>query len=90
MRLNDKLKAIELRRQGKSYEEIKSIIFNLSKSTLSSWLKNIELTLEQKRRIKGRMKKGADRGRIKGAWVNRQKRINSILVAKAKAKKNIT
>ncbi len=50
MKFAKKLKAIELRREGLSYSEINSSI-NVSKSTLSNWLKDIELTDEQRVRL---------------------------------------
>lgn len=50
MKFNQKIKAIQLRKGGKSYGEIKNIL-NVSKGTLSSWLKNIKLTPEQKKKI---------------------------------------
>lgn len=50
MDFSKKLKAIELRKNGLSYLEIKKSI-NVSKSTLSNWLKDIELTDEQKKRL---------------------------------------
>ncbi|RKY31068.1 MAG: hypothetical protein DRP74_05640 [Candidatus Omnitrophota bacterium] len=51
MDFSKKIKAIELRRKGFSYSEIRQSINNVSKSTLSKWLKNIELTTEQKKRL---------------------------------------
>ena len=45
-----KLKAIELRKKGLSYGEIKKEV-NISKSTLSLWLKTVPLTPELKRRF---------------------------------------
>jgi DNA-binding transcriptional ArsR family regulator len=45
-----KLKAIELRKKGLSYGEIKKKL-NVAKSTLSYWLKSIPLTPEQKARL---------------------------------------
>lgn len=45
-----KLDAIELRKKGLSYREINKSI-NVSKSTLSNWLKDIELTVEQRKRL---------------------------------------
>lgn len=45
-----KLKAIELRKKGRSYGEIKNEI-NVSKSTLSLWLKTVPLTPEQMSRL---------------------------------------
>lgn len=50
MDFSRKIQAIQLRKEGKSYSEIKNIV-NASKSTLSNWLKNIELTKEQKSRL---------------------------------------
>lgn len=45
-----KEKAIRLRKQGLSYNEIKKQI-NVSKSTLSFWLKNIKLTESQRKSL---------------------------------------
>lgn len=45
-----KLKSIELRKNGLSYGEIKNKL-NISKSTLSYWLKSIPLTPEQRKRL---------------------------------------
>lgn len=45
-----KLKAIELRGKGLSYNEIKKEI-NITKSTLSLWLKTVPLTPKQKERL---------------------------------------
>lgn len=43
-------KAIQLRRQGRPYSEIRKRV-SVSKSTLSYWLRGIELTEKQKKRI---------------------------------------
>ena len=45
-RLKDREKAIKLRKQGKSYSQIKTII-GVNKGTLSYWLK--DFPLEEKR-----------------------------------------
>jgi len=45
-----KLKAIELRKKGLSYGEIKKNV-NVAKSTLSLWLKTVPLTPEQRKRF---------------------------------------
>lgn len=50
MKFTQKTQAIQLRKEGKSYSEIKKII-GVSKSTLSSWLKDIVLTEEHKLRL---------------------------------------
>ena len=50
MKLNERLKAIKLRKKGKSYKEIRKKI-SVSKSTLSIWLRDIKLTPRQEKRI---------------------------------------
>jgi hypothetical protein len=50
MDFSKKLKAIELRKNGLSYREIQKTI-RASKSTLSLWLKDIELSKAQKSRL---------------------------------------
>lgn len=75
VRLQDRISARELRRHGLSFTEIISRIPNLSKGTLNGWLKDIELTPKQKRRLLEKMKIGADKARLKGAFTNHQKRV---------------
>lgn len=48
---DDKKRAIELRKKGFSYSEIKKLLF-VSKSTISYWLKKIKLSEPQLRRLK--------------------------------------
>jgi hypothetical protein len=50
MKLQEKFKAVEMRTDGKSYSEILKSI-NVSKSTLSLWLRDIELTQDQKNKL---------------------------------------
>ena len=50
MDFSKKLKAIELRKNGLSYSEIRKFIA-VSKSTLSIWLKDIQLSEQQKSRL---------------------------------------
>src|SRR3989344_863385 len=50
MKNNLKLKAVKLRQQGQSYGEIKKEL-QVSKSTLSYWLRGIALTEEQRKRL---------------------------------------
>ena len=75
-RFDDRNIARELRRQGSSFSEIMEKIPNLSKGTLNGWLKDIELTQDQKNRLLVKMKDGSARGRLNGAFANREKRIN--------------
>lgn len=50
MNFSKKIRAIQLREEGNSYSEIKNVV-NVSKSTLSRWLKDVELTEKQKTRL---------------------------------------
>ncbi len=50
MKYIEKQKALELRKQGLSYKEILTKM-KVSKSTLSIWLREVELTKEQKARL---------------------------------------
>jgi hypothetical protein len=50
MLITKKLRAIKLRKLGKSYSEIQKTL-SVSKSTLSCWLKDIALSKEQKARL---------------------------------------
>ncbi|MFA6375928.1 MAG: hypothetical protein WCX69_00820 [Candidatus Paceibacterota bacterium] len=50
MKLNEKLIAVNLRKAGKSYNEIKRKV-KVSKSTLTLWLRDIELTADQKNKL---------------------------------------
>jgi len=78
LRLVEKRKATELRRKGMTYSEIRSIIPNLSKGTLSGWLKNIDLSPDQKMKILEKIKAGRGHSRIQGAWANKKKAIDRI------------
>lgn len=82
MKLKEKWGAIKLRKKGLSYKDILKKI-DVSKSTLSSWLREIELTSEQKNRLATKM----DRVRYeiaKRKVADRIKRTNDI-VDRAKA-----
>jgi hypothetical protein len=58
-RILDRQKAIELRKQGKTYSEIKREL-KISKSTLSGWLSKYPLTEEQLKIIKKRVQINKD------------------------------
>lgn len=75
MRLNDKIQAIELRRQGKSYSEIMEQIPNLSRSTLSCWLSYLTLTSAQRKLLEKRARTGRAKARLKASITNRERRI---------------
>lgn len=73
-KLEEKLKAQELRRQGLSYGEIRLQI-KISKDTLSRWCRDIELTDEQKRRLLENKSLGQRKGSLVAADNKRQARI---------------
>ncbi|MBI3991290.1 MAG: hypothetical protein HY350_03980, partial [Candidatus Omnitrophica bacterium] len=57
-----------LRHKGLSYREIRQTIpFTISKSTISSWCKDIELTEEQKARLDKLFEDGSYAGRLLGS-----------------------
>lgn len=56
MKYKERLLALKLRKSGLSYKEILKKI-SVSKSTLSIWLREIELTSEQKKRLLEKMDK---------------------------------
>ncbi|MEA3453197.1 MAG: hypothetical protein U9Q96_02600 [Patescibacteria group bacterium] len=89
LRLEDKIKAIELRIQGKTFGEIRKIIPNLPKSTLSGWLKNVKLTKAQERKLKKNIEKAICGARVKAAWTKRQKRIKQTELIAEQAKKEL-
>ena len=69
-KLELKNKAIRLRKNGLSYSSISKIII-VPKSTLSDWLKNISLTIEQRNNLSKKIKQG----QIQGAKASRDKRV---------------
>lgn len=80
----------DLRRQGLSYREIKQKTpFTISKSTLSLWCKDIELTAEQKDRLDKLLKDGSYRGRLSGSKFNQLKRAKEIEEIKDRARLEI-
>lgn len=87
MRLKEKNQAIEMRKRGMSYSEIASSMNNVPKSTLSSWLQGVELTESQKDRILRKVSNAAARGRVKGAWTNRDKANERIKLIQEGAEK---
>lgn len=70
-RPREKQKAIELRKQGKSIGEIANLL-NLATSTISLWVRNIELSPAQKNVLTQRVYRALQRGRKKAQGVQRQ------------------
>lgn len=85
-KLEIKNRAISLRRRGKTYSEIQKILGPLPKSTLSGWLKKVELTKSQKKRIQQKIIDRGALGRQRGGWSNHQKRLTRISAIQLKAR----
>ena len=83
MKLEEKLRAIKLRKRGKSYKEIREQVF-VSKSTLSVWLRDIKLTPEQEQRLYVELRR---KSAYKGAKANQEKRIRRTKQIISEAKK---
>jgi len=74
MRLEDKIKAINLRIEGKTHREIRLQIPNLAKSTLSNWLSGLKLTPKQEKKLKNNLKKINYNAKARSAWTHRKKK----------------
>ena len=79
-----------LRRQGLSYSEIKQTTpFAISKSTISEWCKDIELTYEQKNRLDKLFKDGSYRGSLLGSKKTQLARAKEVAEIKENARLEI-
>jgi len=87
MRLKDKFYAIKLRKQGRTYREIREKIPCLPKSTLSGWFKYIELTPVQEKRIMRRADQKKVKARYLSAKTHRENRIKKMNETIQEAKK---
>lgn len=85
MRIEEREMARALRRNGYSYGEIRKTV-QVAKGTLNSWLKNIELTEQQKQRILQLEVDGRSCAFVKGPWRNREKSLTRIRSILAEAK----
>lgn len=73
-KVQEKEKAMELRRSGYSYNDILKEV-HVAKSSLSLWLKDLPLTSLEKEYLRKRKDKNISRGRIKVAAILREKRL---------------
>src|SRR3972149_9572617 len=69
-----KIKAREMRRRGESVREIARRL-NVAKSTVSLWGRDLILSVEQLQRLKNNSLKGRELGRLKGAFVQKRRRL---------------
>ena len=72
-----KLLAFKMRRQGKSIGEI-STLLKISKGSASAWVSGIVLTKAQKEKLKRKSIEAGSLGRLKGALMNKNKRLSII------------
>lgn len=83
-----KIEAQKLRKEGFPINEIKDKL-GLSKSTVSFWCRDIILTEEQYKKIKKEHILKTQKGRLIGAQMNKNKRLNAIKEADNLGKKII-
>lgn len=87
-RIEDKLHAQELRYKGLSYREILQTI-SVSKSTISLWCKDIQLTEKQKIRLLNKKQLGQRKGSLVAAENKRKARIKRTEKIKKEARKTV-
>lgn len=66
-----------MRSRGASVKEISKKL-SISKSTCSLWVRDIILSIDQLEKLRKRSIEGGERGRLKGALVQKQKRLEII------------
>ena len=72
--VQEKQKAIELRKKGYSYKDIMAEV-HVAKSSVSLWLKDTPLTKSEKNALKKRLDSNITRGRIKAATTHHLNRL---------------
>lgn len=87
-KIEDKFKAQELRKQGLSYWEILQTI-SVSKSTISLWCRDIQLTKKQKIRLLNKKKFGQRKGSLVAAENKRRARIERTREIRNLAKRDL-
>ena len=89
MKIEEKNKALDLRKKGKSYGQISNLL-GVSKSTISLWFKNVTWSREIKRGLIEKSKEASSK-RLTGLNDLRKKRLDrSYLDAKKEAVKQFT
>ncbi|MDD5552068.1 MAG: helix-turn-helix domain-containing protein [Candidatus Pacebacteria bacterium] len=73
----ERIKAIDLRKKGKSIKEIAKDL-KVSKSSVSIWCRNVKLTEKQINELHQKMIVGGYKGRIKGAKIQQQRKLTKI------------
>jgi len=88
IKIKEKNKALELRRKGKSINEI-ACKLNIPKSTVSVWCRNIKLGLKQIKRLEKRQESGSYKGRMKFLEKIRKIRIQETIKLREQGIKEI-
>ena len=76
-KVKEKKKALKLRKQGKSISDIANTL-GVSKSSVSLWCQEITLTKKQTENLRKIQIAAGHKGRIKGAAMNKHKRLKAI------------
>lgn len=74
-RLEDRNKAIELRRQGHSYKEIQTLV-RVSKGLLSMWLSDLKLSPDEEKRLHAKLQERKNRGKLNSKILNHSRRLD--------------
>ncbi len=86
---NLKLKAQELRKRGESIGDIATIL-GASRSSVSTWCSDIVLSRKQQELLNRKMRIGNYKGRLIGAAIQKQKKLDKIDFYKKEAKEEIS
>jgi hypothetical protein len=76
-KFDKKSEAVNLRKKGSSIKEISKIV-GVSRSTASLWCRDVLLSEKQKNTLREKMIKAGHADRLKGARVNRERRLENI------------
>ncbi len=87
-RIEDKILAQDLRRKGLSYQEILQTI-SVSKSTMSLWCKDIQLTKKQQLRLLNKKQFGQRKGSLVAAENKRRNRVQRTAKIRKEARKTL-
>ena len=87
-KVQEKLQALQMRRQGNSIKDIASTL-QVSKGSVSLWCQDIVLSHKQKQHLKQKQIQAGSVGRNMGAQINKQKRLNTIAEYKKTGIQNI-
>lgn len=83
-----RIKARRLRKQGISVKQIATQL-QISKSTASIWVRDIILSIEQLEMLRKSAIKGGERGRLKGALMQKERRLRQIEEGRLKGIKQL-